>query len=237
MAKHGKKYLEARRKVDRERDYPVEEAIRLVKENAFASFDETVEVHIRTNLDPRKADQQLRDVIVLPHGTGRTVQILVFAEGEAAKIAEEAGADYVGGEELATKINEGWFDFDVALSTPEMMRVVGRLGRILGPRGLMPTPKAGTVVQQDDLARVINEARQGRVEYRLDRTGNVHLPIGKVSFTEEQLIENLAALLNHMQANRPSGAKGMMFRRIVLTSTMGPGVRVSLPDALQLEAA
>lgn len=235
--KHGKKYLEARNNVDREREYPPEEAIRLVKENAFANFDETVELHIRTTLDPRQADQQIRSVVVLPHGTGRDVRVLVFAQGEAVSIAEDAGADYVGGEDLAEKINGGWLDFDVALSTPDMMRVVGRLGRILGPRGLMPTPKAGTVVQAEDLPRVIRESKQGRIEFRLDRTANIHVPIGKVSFTEEQLFENLAAMVDSIETARPSGAKGMVYRRMVITSTMGPGIRLSIPDVLQLQYA
>lgn len=235
--KHGKQYLQAREKVDREHDYPPEEAIELVKENAYANFDETVELHIRTTLDPRKADQQIRNVVVLPHGTGRTVRVLVFAQGEAARIAEEAGADYVGGEDLAARINEGWLEFDVALSTPDMMRVVGRLGRILGPRGLMPTPKAGTVVQADDLPRVIKESKQGRIEFRLDRTANIHVPIGKVSFTEEQLLENLAAMVESIEANRPSGGKGMIYRRMVVTSTMGPGVRMAIPEVLRLQTA
>lgn len=234
MAKHGKKYLEALKTVDTARAYAPEEALKLVKESSFAKFDETVEVHIRTGLDPRKADQQLRGTVLLPHGTGKTVRVLVFAEGEGARLAEEAGADYVGGEELAKKIEGGWTDFDLAIATPNMMRVVGRLGRILGPRGLMPSPKSGTVVNPEDLPRVIREARQGRVEFRLDKTANLHVPIGKVSFTESQLCENLAALIEAVMANRPSGAKGQLIRRLTVTSTMGPGVKVDVPAATNL---
>ena len=237
MPKRGKKYIEALKKVDRTRDYSPQEAIQLVKEVAYANFDETVELHIRTNLDPRKADQQLRGVVVLPHGTGKQVRVLVFATGEAARIAEEAGADYVGADDLVKRIQGGWLDFDVAIATPDMMPIVGRLGRILGPRGLMPSPKTGTVVRPEDLPRVIREAKQGRVEYRLDKSANIHVPIGKVSFSEEALLENMASVIEAIQANRPSGAKGQMFRRIAVTSTMGPGIRVSIPEALQLRVA
>ncbi|MDQ7029340.1 MAG: 50S ribosomal protein L1 [Ardenticatenia bacterium] len=237
MPKRGKKYIEARKKVDRSRDYSPSEAIRLVKETSYANFDETVELHIRTNLDPRKADQQLRGVVVLPNGTGKPVRVLVFATGEAARLAEEAGADYVGADDLVKRIQQGWTDFDVAIATPDMMPLVGRLGRILGPRGLMPSPKTGTVVPAEDLPRVIREARQGRVEYRLDKSANLHVPIGKVSFSDEALLENMAAMIEAIQANRPSGAKGQMFRRIALASTMGPGVRVSVPEALQLRTS
>lgn len=237
MAKRGKKYVEARKKIDRTRDYSPQEAVRLVKETAYANFDETVELHIRTNLDPRKADQQIRGVVVLPHGTGKPVRVLVFAAGEAARLAEEAGADYVGADDLVKRIQEGWTDFDVAFATPDMMPLVGRLGRILGPRGLMPSPRTGTVVPPEDLPRVIREARQGRVEYRLDKSANIHVPIGKVSFSEEALLENMAAVIQAIQENRPAGAKGQMFRRIALASTMGPGIRVSIPEATQLRVA
>ncbi len=237
MPKHGKKYLEAAKKIDRTREYSPRDALELVKETAYANFDETVELHIRTNLDPRKADQQLRGTVVLPHGTGKQVRVLVFAEGDAAKAAEEAGADYVGGEELAKKIQQGWTDFDVAIATPDMMRIVGRLGRILGPRGLMPSPKAGTVVPAEDLPRVIKEAKSGRIEYRLDKTANIHVPIGKVSFSVDQLLENMATVMEAIVNNRPAGAKGQMIRRVAVTSTMGPGVRVSVAEASQLRSS
>ncbi|RME10932.1 MAG: 50S ribosomal protein L1 [Ardenticatenia bacterium] len=237
MPKHGKKYLEAAKKIDRTREYSPREALELVKETAYANFDETVELHIRTNLDPRKADQQIRGTVVLPHGTGKQVRVLVFAEGDAAKAAEEAGADYVGGEDLAKKIQQGWTDFDVAIATPDMMRIVGRLGRILGPRGLMPSPKAGTVVPPEDLPRVIKEAKAGRIEYRLDKTANIHVPIGKVSFSVDQLLENMATVMEAIVNNRPAGAKGQMIRRVAVTSTMGPGVRVSVAEASQLRTS
>ncbi|HBY96495.1 MAG: 50S ribosomal protein L1 [Ardenticatenaceae bacterium] len=236
MANHGKKYLQALQQVDTTGVYNPEEALKLIKETAFAKFDETVEVHIRTGLDPRKADQQLRGTVLLPHGTGKTVRIVVFADGEGARLAEEAGADYVGAEELAKKIEGGWTDFDIAIATPNMMRVVGRLGRILGPRGLMPSPKSGTVVNPEDLPRVIREARQGRVEFRLDKTANLHVPIGKVSFSENQLRENLAALIEAVMANRPQGTKGQLIRKLTVTSTMGPGVKVDIPAATNLHA-
>lgn len=237
MAKHGKKYEQALKKVDTTKIYSPDEALKLVKESSFAKFDETVEVHIRTGLDPRKADQQLRGTALLPHGTGKTVRILVFADGDAVRIAEEAGADYVGGEDLAKKIEGGWTDFDLAIATPSMMRVVGRLGRILGPRGLMPSPKSGTVVNPEDLPRVIQEARQGRVEFRLDKTANLHVPIGKVSFSELQLRDNLAALLEAVTANRPPGAKGQLIRRLTVASTMGPGLKVDVPAATSLRVS
>jgi large subunit ribosomal protein L1 len=224
--RNGKNYRSALEKVDTNRVYDRHSAAQLLKETSFAKFDETVEVHVRTGLDPRKADQQLRGTVLLPHGTGKQVRILVFAEGEDARLAQEAGADYVGSEDLAKQIEGGWMDFDVAMATPPMMRVVGRLGRVLGPRGLMPSPKAGTVVNGQDLPRVIQETRQGRVEFRLDKTANIHVGVGKVSFTPEQIVDNLNALLEAVQSNRPSGAKGQMIKRITLTSTMGPGIKV-----------
>ncbi|MDQ4078849.1 MAG: 50S ribosomal protein L1 [Chloroflexota bacterium] len=222
----GKKYEAAVAKVDKAKVYDKQAAAALVKETSFANFDETVEAHIRTALDPRKADQQLRGTVLLPHGTGKRIRILVFAEGEDARIAEEAGADFVGSEDLASRIQDGWMDFDVAIATPPMMRVVGRLGRVLGPRGLMPSPKSGTVVQGEDLPRVIEETRQGKVEFRLDRTANIHVGIGKVSFEPQQIVDNLNALLEAVNANRPPGAKGQLVRRLTLSSTMGPGVKV-----------
>jgi large subunit ribosomal protein L1 len=235
--RHGKSYQKASELVDRTKTYSPAEAVALAKKAAFAKFDETVEVHMRLGVDPRHADQQVRGVVLLPHGTGREVRILVFAEGEDARIAEEAGADYVGGEDLAQKIQEGWLDFDVALATPPMMRVVGRLGKILGPRGLMPNPKAGTVVAGQDFHRIIEEMKQGRLEFRVDRTANLHMPIGKVSFDEQKLLDNLAALVDEVVRARPPGAKGQFVRNIVLTTTMGPGIKLDLSEALTLRPA
>ncbi len=226
MAKHGKRYNAVRSKIDRSRTYAPDEAMNLVRELATANFDETIEVHINTGVDPRHADQQVRGVVTLPHGTGRQVRILVFAGPDGASLAEQAGADYVGGEDLAKKIQEGWLDFDVVLATPDMMRVVGKLGRILGPRGLMPSPKAGTIVQPDDLPRVIEETRKGRVEFRVDKTANIHVPIGKASFEPEKLLENLAALMEAIMAAKPSSIKGAYIRRVTVAPTMGPGVRI-----------
>ncbi len=229
MAKHGKKYIAEAATVERDRFYPAQEALTLVKQNAQAKFDETVELHLHTNLDPRQADQQIRGVVNLPAGTGKRVRILVFAEGDAERAARDAGADYAGSDELIQKIqNENWVDFDVAIAVPQVMSKVGRLGRILGTRGLMPNPKAGTIVQPEDLGRVIGETRQGRVEYRLDRTGNVHVPIGKASFSPEQLLENFTALMDAVLRARPAGLKGIYIRKATVTSTMGPGVHVDL---------
>jgi large subunit ribosomal protein L1 len=227
MSKHGKNFLAAKAKVDQEKAYSPQEAVDLVKETSFTKFDATVEVHLRMGLDPRQADQMVRDVVVLPHGLGKTVKILVFAQGEAAQKAKDAGADYiVDSDEMVNKILGGWTDFDVAMSTPDMMGKVGKLGRVLGPRGLMPNPKAGTVATGDDLPRVIEEAKAGRVEFRLDKTANIHAPIGKVSFGSEQLFANLAALMNAIKKAKPSAAKGTYIKHITLTSTMGPGVKV-----------
>jgi large subunit ribosomal protein L1 len=227
MAKHGKKYRAEAATVDPQQVYGAREALDLIKQNAQAKFDETVEVHLRTNLDPRQADQQIRGVVNLPAGTGKQVRILVFAEGEGERIARESGADFVGSDELIQKIqNETWTDFDVAIAVPQVMSKVGRLGRILGTRGLMPNPKAGTIVQPEDLARVIHETRQGRVEYRLDRTGNVHVPIGKASFSVDQLMENLNALVDAIARARPASLRGQYIKRATVTSTMGPGVHI-----------
>ncbi len=237
MSKRGKKYQEALDLVDREQAYSPKEAIELVKKTSFTNFDASVDIHLRMNLDPRKADQQIRGMVLLPSGSGKTVRILVFAEGEAAKEAEEAGADYVGSDELVEKIQEGWLDFDVAMAIPQMMSKVGRLGRVLGPRGLMPNPKTNTVLPAEDLARAITEARQGRVEYRLDKTANVHMPIGRVSFRQEQLMSNLTAVMEAIVRARPSGAKGRQYvHRITLTSTMGPGIKVDVNQALALKS-
>lgn len=238
MAKHGKKYLEAAKKVDADRIYTPQEAVKLVKEVSYSGFDGTVELHLRTGLDPRQSDQQIRGVVRLPHGLGKVTRVLVFAVGEAAQAAEQAGADYViGDDEGIQRIMDGWVDFDVTIAVPDMMRKVGRLGRVLGRRGLMPTPKTGTVVQPEDLARVIDEAKAGRVEYRLDRTGNIHCAIGKTSFTEEQLLGNLAAMMDTIRRAKPSGAKGNYIRRVTLAPTMGPGVRLDAAVALEMELA
>lgn len=227
MASHGKKYLGAREKIDSETLYGPLEAINLLKEIGFASFDETVEVHVRTSLDPRQADQQVRDVVVMPNGLGKSVNVMVFAQGEAAEAAREAGADFVADtDEMVNKIQGGWTDFDVAIATPDMMGTVGRLGRVLGPRGLMPNPKAGTVVQMDQMANAIKEAKAGRVEFRLDKTANIHVPIGKLSFTADQLQENLQAFMLALRQARPAAASGNFIRRVTLTSTMSPGIKV-----------
>jgi large subunit ribosomal protein L1 len=238
MAKHGKKYLAAAAKVDRDKLYTPGEALSLVKETSFTKFDGTVEVHIRTTLDPRQADQQVRDVVLLPHGLGKTVRVLVFAEGEGATIARNAGADtVVDDDETFSKIQSGWADFDVAISTPDLMGKVGRLGRVLGPRGLMPNPKAGTVVTADNLPRAIEEAKAGRVEFRLDKTANMHVEVGKVSFDEDKLFANLAALMDAVKKARPSGAKGSYIKTITLASSMGPGVRVDPNLAQSMEVS
>ncbi len=233
MPKRGRKYEEAAAKVDRSRYYSRDEAIKLIKDTVYTNFDPTVEVHFRLGVDPRHADQQVRDVVLLPHGLGKTVRVLVFAEGEDARIAEESGADYVADDELIKKIQGGWTDFDVAIAVPQMMGKVGRLGRILGPRGLMPNPKAGTVAPGSDLPRLIEEAKAGRVEFRVDRTANVHAPIGKASFTEEQLRENLQTVIDAIRRNRPAAAKGTYVRRITLANAMGPGIRLDTLEALQ----
>jgi large subunit ribosomal protein L1 len=227
MAQHGKKYNAAAEKIDRQRLYTPEEAIKLAKEVAPAKFDETVELHLRLGIDPRHSDQQVRSTVLLPYGLGKTVRVLVFAEGEAAKIAQDAGADVVADDEVINRINDGWVEFDVALAVPDMMRKIGRLGKVLGRRGLMPNPKAGTLVQHpEDIPRAIEEARAGRVEFRNDKTANIHVPIGKISFTEEHLLGNLAAMMDAIRRNRPASAKGTFVRRVVLTSTMGPGIRL-----------
>jgi len=237
VAKHGKKYLDAVKQIDRAENYPPQEAVELVRETSIAKFDATVEVHMHLVLDPRQADQQLRGVVTLPHGTGRQVRILVFAEGEAARTARDAGADYIADEETIKKIEEGWLEFDATVAIPQMMGKVSKLGRILGPRGLMPSPKAGTVVDPEDVGRVIDELRKGRIEFKMDKTANIHVPIGKVSFSPEQILENFAALMEAVQAGRPPGAKGQFIKKVVLTSTMGPGVRVDIADATALKTA
>ena len=227
MAKHGKKYLAAQAKINPEQAYAPKEAVALVKETSPVKFDATVEIHMRLGVDPRHADQQVRDVVVLPHGLGKTVRVLVFAQGEGATAAREAGADIVADDdETIAKIQGGWTEFDVAVATPDMMGRVGRLGRVLGPRGLMPNPKAGTVVPAQDIPRVIRESKAGRVEFRVDKTANLHIPIGKVSFDEQRLFENMAALMEAVKKARPASAKGTYIKRLTLTSTMGPGIKV-----------
>ena len=225
--KHGKKYVESAKLIDRASFYETEEAVALVKKSATAKFDETVEVHIRTGCDGRHAEQQIRGAVVLPNGTGKTVRVLVFAKGDKVAEAEAAGAEYVGGEELIPKIqNDGWLDFDVVVATPDMMGVVGRLGKVLGPKGLMPNPKAGTVTM--DVTKAINDIKAGKIEYRLDKTNIIHCPIGKASFTEEQLLQNLNTLLEALVKVRPSSLKGQYLKSITLATTMGPGVKVSV---------
>ena len=224
--KKGKKYTEAAKLIDRTMAYDPAEAVALVKKAATAKFDETVEAHIRTGCDGRHAEQQIRGAVVLPHGTGKTVRVLVFAKGDKANEAEAAGADYVGGEELIPKIqNDGWFEFDVVVATPDMMGVVGRLGRVLGPKGLMPNPKAGTVTM--DVAKAVQDLKAGKIEYRLDKTNIIHVPIGKASFTEEQLNENFQTLIDAIIKAKPAAAKGQYIRSATLTSTMGPGVKLN----------
>lgn len=224
--KRGKKYLEAAKLVDRMVQYDPEEAIDLVKKTAVAKFDETVEAHIRLGVDGRHAEQQVRGAVVLPHGTGKTVRVLVFAKGDKVAEAEAAGADYVGGEELIPKIqNEGWFEFDVVVATPDMMGVVGRLGRVLGPKGLMPNPKAGTVTM--DVTKAVNDIKAGKIEYRLDRANIIHCPVGKASFTEEQLTENFMTLMDAIIKAKPSSAKGTYLKSVTITTTMGPGIKVN----------
>lgn len=237
MAQHGKKYQEATKLVDRTMTYHPQEAIELAKKGAYANFDETLELHLRMGLDPRNASQQVRGVALLPHGLGKQVRVLVFAQGEAEKIAEEAGADFVGSDDLVKKIEGGWLDFDMAIAIPEMMGKVGKLGKILGRRGLMPNPKSGTVAPADDLPRVIGEARKGRVEFRLDRTGIIHVPLGKISFTDDKLMDNLTAVVEAVVKAKPSGAKGQYVRSASIASTMGPGIKLDLKPTLALSSS
>jgi large subunit ribosomal protein L1 len=224
MAKRGKKYVEAAKLVDRTQAYAVAEAIELVKKTNNAKFDATVEVAFRLGVDPKKADQQIRGAVVLPHGTGKVQRVLVFAKGEKAKEAEAAGADYVGDADYINKIQQGWFEFDVIVATPDMMGEVGKLGRVLGPKGLMPNPKTGTVTF--DVTKAVNEIKAGKVEYRVDKAGNIHVPIGKVSFDNEKLIENFATIHETMLKVKPSAAKGTYMKNVAVTSTMGPGIKV-----------
>jgi large subunit ribosomal protein L1 len=237
MVKHGKKYNEVFAQVDRTKSYQPEEAIELVKKTAPAKFDETIELHLRMGLDPRNAQQQVRGVALLPHGLGKKVRVLVFAQGESEKIAGDAGADFVGGDDLVKKIEDGWLDFDTAIAVPEMMSKVGKLGKILGRKGLMPNPKSGTVCQMNELPRVIEDARKGRVEYKLDRTAIIHVPLGKLSFDEKMLLDNLTAVMEAVVKARPSGAKGQYVKSAYITTTMGPGIKLDLATAVSLTAS
>jgi large subunit ribosomal protein L1 len=233
--KHGKKYLEAAKKVDESKLYAPADAIRLVKETSYTKFDGSVEVHLRLGIDPRQADQNIRSTVALPHGTGKTVRVLVFAQGDAAVAAREAGADFVGADELIAQIDrENFFDFDIAIATTDMMAKVGRVARKLGPRGLMPNPKSGTVVAGDDLARTIKEVRGGRVEFRNDKTGLLHVAVGKVSFTDEQITQNIASLMESVKATKPTSIKGTFVRSVTFTSTMGPGIAVDPTAAIAM---
>ncbi|MBI2724309.1 MAG: 50S ribosomal protein L1 [Chloroflexi bacterium] len=235
--KRGKHYTEKAALVDAEKLYAPEEAISLAKETSYAKFDETVELHLRTGLDPRHADQQIRGTALLPHGLGKTVRVLVFAEGDGARLAQEAGADEVGGDDLIKKVEGGYTDFDVALAQRDLMGKVGRLGRVLGPKGLMPNPRSGTVVDAADMAKAVNDARQGRVEFRLDRTAIIHVPIGKVSFDPAALEENMATLVSEIVKAKPSGQKGVFIRSITLTTTMGPGIHLDPVPTLAMKAS
>jgi large subunit ribosomal protein L1 len=237
VTKHGKKYAEALKTVDRNKSYPPEEAISIAKKASFTKFDETVELHLRMGVDPRDATQQVRGVALLPHGLGKPVRVLVFAQGEAARAAKDAGADAVGAEDMVKKIEDGWLEFDTAIATPDMMGKVGKLGKILGRKGLMPNPKSGTVVAADDIPRAIEEARKGRVEFKLDRQAIIHVVLGKVSFEEDKLLANLTAVIEAIMKAKPSGAKGQYVKTASLTTTMGPGIRLDLKPALSLSAS
>jgi large subunit ribosomal protein L1 len=237
MVTHGKKYEAAAAKIDKTTVYQPKEAIELVKKSAPAKFDETVELHLRTGLDPKNATQQLRGVALLPHGLGKKVRVLVFAQGEAERIATGAGADIVGGDDLIKKIEEGWVEFDTAIAVPEMMGKVGKLGKVLGRKGLMPNPKSGTVVAMNDLPRVIEDARKGRVEYKLDKTAIIHVPLGKVSFEAKMLLDNLTAVMEAVVKAKPSGAKGQYVRSAYITTTMGPSVKLDITSAMALSAS
>ena len=234
MGKHGKKYQEASKLVDKSKTYSAEEAVDLAKKASYAGFDESVELHLKMGVDPRSADQQVRGVILLPNGLGKKTRVLVFTQGEGVKLAEEAGADYAGADELIKQIEGGWLEFDVSVATPDMMPKVAKLGKILGRRGLMPNPKSGTVVPPQDLARVVNEARKGRAEFRLDRTAIIHLPIGKISFDKDKILENLAAAVEAIVKAKPSGAKGQYIRSAFLSTSMGPGFKLDITSVLAM---
>jgi large subunit ribosomal protein L1 len=238
MSIHGKKYLAAAKQVNPDTLYSPAEAVKLAKATTITKFDASVEIHIRLGVDPKHADQQVRDVVVLPHGLGKTVRVLVLSAGDGARLAQEAGADFIAdSDEMIKKIQDGWTDFDVAIATADMMGKVGKLGRVLGPRGLMPSPKAGTVVLPEDMGRAVREAKAGRVEFRLDKTANLHVIIGKASFSEQALYENLAALMEAIKRAKPAAAKGIFIRKIVMATTMGPGVHIDPNAAQAMESA
>jgi large subunit ribosomal protein L1 len=237
MARRGKNYQQAAKLLEKTRAYSPQEAIELIKKATYAKFDETVELHLRMGVDPRNASQQVRGVALLPHGLGKKVRILVFAQGEAEKIAKEAGADFVGGDELIKKIEGGWLEFDTTIATRDMMGKVGKLGKILGKRGLMPNPKLGTVVVPDDLSRVIGDAGKGRVEFKLDRTAIIHVPLGKVSFEDDKLMDNLTAMIEALMKAKPSGLKGQYIKTASVTTTMGPGIKLDLQPTLALSSS
>jgi large subunit ribosomal protein L1 len=236
MAKHGKRYQQASQLVERTREYDPQEAIALAKQAAYANFDETVELHLFMGLDPRHADQQVRGVASLPHGLGKQVNVLVFTQGEGVKIAEEAGAHYVGCDDLVKRIEDGWLEFDVAIATPDVMNKVSKLGKILGRRGLMPNPKSGSIVPPQDLPRAISDSRKGRVDFRIDKTAVIHVPVGKLSFDNDKLLENLATLVETVVRAKPSGAKGQYVRSATLSTSMGPGIKLDLKPTLELRA-
>ncbi|MFA5316747.1 MAG: 50S ribosomal protein L1 [Dehalococcoidales bacterium] len=236
MTEHGKKYQAAVKELDSKMAYSPQAAVEMAKQVAYAGFDETMELHLRMGLDPRNAAQQIRGIALLPHGLGKTVRILVFAQGEAARIAQSANADFVGGDELVKKIEDGWMEFDTAMATSDMMGKVGKLGKILGRRGLMPNPKSGTVVAANDLPRVIEDARKGRVEFRLDRTAIIHLPLGKTSFDTNKLVENLATVIEAIVKAKPVGVKGQYIRSATIATTMGPGIKLDLKLTMELSS-
>ena len=236
MSKHGKQYQDAAKLVDSTREYDPQEAIALAKQAAYVKVDETVELHLHMGLDPRHADQQVRGVASLPHGLGKQVRVLVFTQGEGVRISEEAGADHVGCDDLVKRIEEGWLDFDVAIATHDVMNKVSKLGKILGRRGLMPNPKSGTIVPPQDLPRAISDSRKGRVDFRIDKTAVIHVPVGKVSFDDDRLLENMATLIETVIKAKPSGAKGQYVRSATLTTTMGPGINLDLKPTMELRA-
>ena len=236
MAKRGKRYEEAAALVDKTKAYTPDEAVDLAKQTAKAKYDETVEIHMRMGLDPRHADQQVRGLAMLPNGTGKQVRVLVFAQGEGATLAEQSGADFVGAEDIIQRIEGGWIEFDTAIATPEMMSKIGKLGRILGRRGLMPNPRSGTVVQQPDLPKAISDSRKGKIEYRLDRTAVIHAPLGKASFEKDDLLENLSTFMDSVIRAKPSGAKGQYIKNISVSTTHGPGINMDVQSAMTLSA-
>jgi len=236
MANRGKKYQNAAKLVDRTKEYDPKDAVELAKKTAYANFDETVELHLNMGLDPRHADQQVRGVASLPHGLGKMVRVLVFTQGEAVKTAEEAGADYVGGDDMVKNIEDGWLEFDVAIATPDVMGKVSKLGKILGRRGLMPNPKSGTIVPPQDLPKAISDVRKGRVDFRIDKTAVIHLPLGKLSFDDDRLLGNLAALIEAVLRAKPSGAKGQYIKSASLSTSMGPGIKLDVKATQELHA-